>query len=64
MLLQAYLSETRAFATSDQRGVVQRSVPQQWVEQTSGDVGSSNVAKTALVDGASDLAGTGCCAAA
>jgi hypothetical protein len=33
MLLQEYLSETHDFATPEQWGVVQRSVPQQWVEQ-------------------------------
>jgi hypothetical protein len=33
MLLQEYLSETHGFATPEQWGVVQRSVPQQWVEQ-------------------------------
>jgi len=33
MLLQEYLSDTHDFATPDQWGVVQRSVPQSWVEQ-------------------------------
>jgi hypothetical protein len=33
MLLQEYLSETLDFATPEQWGVVQRSVPQQWIEQ-------------------------------
>ena len=33
MLLQEYLSDTHAYATPEQWGVVQRSVPQQWIEQ-------------------------------
>jgi hypothetical protein len=33
MLLQEYLSDTHDFATPQQWGVVQRSVPQRWVEQ-------------------------------
>lgn len=33
MLLQEYLSDTHDFATPEQWGVVQSSVPQQWIEQ-------------------------------
>lgn len=33
MLLQEYLSDTHVYATPEQWGVVQRSVPQQWIEQ-------------------------------
>ncbi|WP_344869864.1 transposase domain-containing protein, partial [Comamonas faecalis] len=33
MLLQTYLSDTHNFATPEQWGVVQSSIPQQWIEQ-------------------------------
>lgn len=33
MLLQEYLSDTHDFATPEQWGVVQSSVPPQWIEQ-------------------------------
>ena len=33
MLLQEYLSDTHEFATPEQWGVVQSSVPHKWIEQ-------------------------------
>ena len=48
MLLQEYLSETHDFATPEQWGVVQRSVPQQWVEQALQMTGVATLRKRRL----------------
>ncbi len=48
MLLQEYLSDTHDFATPDQWSVVQRSVPQQWVEQALEMTGVATLRKRRL----------------
>ena len=48
MLLQEYLSDTHDFATPDQWSVVQRSVPQQWVEQALEMTGDATLRKRRL----------------
>lgn len=48
MLLQEYLSDTHDFATPEQWGVVQSSLPQQWVEQALQMTGVATLRKRRL----------------